>query len=133
MNNQDCFVHLWRRLERTRQLFIMQYRRFCIRRVMQSWLGSDATDDRIWKVCFLASLDEDEPIYGLHELPAPALYPRQSREFLRALVAVMLGIGIRKVNQQALDAAYSIAFPHSTPLNINKKKRTPSHPPTMPI
>ena len=49
------------------------------------------------------------------------------REFLRALVAVKLGIGIRKVDLNALDAAYSIAFPHSTPLNVNKKRRQALH------
>lgn len=34
-----------------------------------------------------------------------------------------LGIGIRKVNLRALDAAYSIAFPGSTPINVGKKSR----------
>lgn len=63
--------------------------------------------------------------YGLDLLPAPALHPRASREFLRALVAVRLGIGMRKVDLKALDRAYSEAFPHSTPLNINKKKKKP--------
>lgn len=45
-----------------------------------------------------------------------------SWELLRALVAVRLDIGIRKVHLHDLDAAYSIAFPHSTPINVNKKK-----------
>jgi hypothetical protein len=58
-------------------------------------------------------------------LPPPALHPRASREFLRALVAVKLGIGLRKVKLKALDRAYSAAFPRSTPLNVNKKKRKP--------
>jgi hypothetical protein len=40
-------------------------------------------------------------------------------------VAVKLGIGMRKVDLKALDRAYSAAFPHSTPLNVNKKKRKP--------
>lgn len=35
-NKYKCFVQLWRKLERTRQLFGMQYRRFCIRRVLVS-------------------------------------------------------------------------------------------------
>ena len=125
-NNQECFVQLWLRLERTRQLFGMQYKRFCIRRVMKSWLGSEATDDFIWEVCFRTVVD-DEQVCGLDILPPPALYPRKSREFLRALVAVKLGIGMRKVNLKALDAAYSEAFPHSTPLNINKKRRQAFH------
>jgi hypothetical protein len=125
-NNEKCFVQLWLRLERTRQLLGMQYKRFCIRRVMKSWLGSEATDDMIWEVCFRTVVD-DEQVYGLDELPAPALHPRKSREFLRALVAVKLGIGMRKVNLDALDRAYSVAFPHSTPLNVNKKRRQALH------
>ena len=123
-NNYDCFVALWRQLERTRQLLGMQYKRFCIRRVLVSWLGDEATDDLIWEVCFNAVVD-GEQLYGLEVLPAPALHPRKCREFLRSLVAVRLGIGIRKVDLKALDKAYSEAFPHSTPLNINKKKRKP--------
>lgn len=124
-NNYECFVELWRRLERTRQMFGMQYRRFCIRRVMQSWLGSEATDEMIWEVCQLATEHEYEPVYGFDELPVPALHPRRSREFLKALVAVKLGIGVRKVDLKGLDKAYSKAFPGSTPLNVNKKKREP--------
>ena len=123
-NNYVCFVALWRQLERTRQLLGMQYRRFCIRRVLVSWLGDEATDDLIWEVCFNAIVD-GEQLYGLDVLPAPALHPRKCREFLRSLVAVRLGIGLRKVDLKALDKAYSEAFPHSTPLNISKKKREP--------
>ena len=123
-NDYDCFVALWRQLERTRQLFGMQYRRFCIRRVLVSWLGDEATDDMIWEVCFNTVVD-DEQMYGLDLLPAPALHPRACREFLKALVAVRLGIGVRKVDLKALDKAYSEAFPHSTPLNVAKKKRKP--------
>lgn len=123
-NDYECFVQLWLQLERTRQMFGMQYKRFCIRRVLQSWLGSEATDDFVWEVCFNTVVDEQQ-MYGLDMLPAPALHPRVSREFLRALVAVKLGIGMRKVDLKALDRAYSAAFPHSTPLNVNKKKREP--------
>ena len=123
-NDYECFVQLWLRLERTRQLFGMQYKRFCIRRVLQSWLGSEATDDVIWEVCFNTVVDEQQ-LYGYDILPAPTVHPRASREFLRALVAVKLGIGMRKVDLKALDRAYSAAFPHSTPLNVNKKKRKP--------
>ena len=125
-NKYECFVALWRKLERTRQLFGMQYRRFCIRRVLQSWLGAEATDDFIWEVCYNTVVD-DQQVYGLDILPPPALYPRKSREFLRALVSVKLGIGMRKVDLKALDRAYSIAFPHSTPININKKRRQAFH------
>ena len=123
-NNYECFVQLWLRLERTRQLLGMQYRRFCIRRVLMSWFGSEATDDMIWEVCFNTVVD-GEQLYGLDELPAPALHPRVCREFLRALVAVRLGIGMRKVDLEALDRAYSEVFPYSTPINVNKKKREP--------
>ena len=92
--------------------------------MLQSWLGSEATDDFVWEVCFNTVVDEQQ-MYGYDILPAPALHPRASREFLRALVAVKLGIGMRKVDLKALDRAYSAAFPHSTPLNVNKKKREP--------
>ena len=123
-NDYECFVELWRQLERTRQMLGMQYKRFCIRRVLQSWFGGEATDDFIWEVCFNTVVDEQH-VYGYDILPAPSLHPRKSREFLRALVAVKLGIGMRKVDLKALDRAYSAAFPHSTPLNVNKKKREP--------
>ncbi len=124
-NNYENFVTLWRQLERTRQMLGMQYRRFCIRRVLVSWFGAEATDDFIWEVCFNTIVD-DRQYYGLDELPAPSLHPRASREFLRAVVAVRLNIGMRKVNLKALDRAYSEAFPHSTPLNVAKKKRRES-------
>ena len=120
-NNKQCFVQLWLRLERTRQLFGMQYRRFCIRRILKSWLGPEATDEFIWQVCFNTVVDEEQ-LYGYDELPPPTLHPRPSREFLRALVAVKLGIGMRKVDLRALDAAYSEAFPGRR-INVNKKKR----------
>ena len=122
-NNQECFVVLWRRLERTRRLLGGQYKRFCIRNVLKSWFGGEANDDVIWEVCHTAVID-GEPQEGWNELPAPSLYPRRHRELLRAIVAVRLGIGMRKVDLKALDKAYSIAFPNSTPININKKKRT---------
>ncbi|MCR5038316.1 MAG: hypothetical protein K6A94_03130 [Bacteroidales bacterium] len=122
-NNKECFVALWQQLERTRQLFGMQYKRFCIRRVLRSWMPTEATDEFIWEVCRLASYDEANPICGYDVLPPPALHPRKSRELLRALVAVKLGIGMRKVNLKALDEAYSIIFPHSTKINVNKKKK----------
>ena len=44
---------------------------------------------------------------------------------MRAIVSVVLGVGVRKVNVKALDSAYSIVFPKSTPINISKKARTP--------
>ena len=123
-NNQECFVQLWQRLERTRRLLRMQNKRFCIRNVLKSWFGAEADDDLIWEVCRAATLllDEDEPICGWDELPPPSLYPRRHRELLRAVVSVKLGIGVRKVNLKALDSAYSIAFPKSTAINVGKKR-----------
>ena len=116
-NNQECFVKLWLRLERTRRLFGGQCKRFCIRNVLKSWFGGEATDDMIWEVCHLCEQE------GWNELPLPSLYLRKHRELLRAIVAVRTGISFWKINLKVLDAAYSEAFPHSTPINVNKKKR----------
>jgi hypothetical protein len=116
-NTQECFVELWLRLERTRRLLGGQCKRFCIRNVLKCWFGGEATDDFIWRVCHLCEQE------GWNELPVPSLYPRKHRELLRAIVAVKTGISYWKINLKALDSAYSIAFPHSTPININKKKR----------
>jgi hypothetical protein len=121
-NTRECFVELWLRLERTRRLLGGQYKRFCIRNVLKMWFGNEATDDFIWQVC-RNTVVGDEQLCGLDQLPPPALYPRKHRELLRAIVAVGLGIGLRKVRLHDLDAAYSIAFPQSTPINVNKKKR----------
>ena len=120
-NNQECFVKLWLQLERTRRLLGGQYKRFCIRRVLQSWFGSKATDDFIWEVCNKTVVD-DELVCGWDVLPPPKRYPRKHREFLRAIVSVKLNIGIRKVSLKELDKAYSIAFPGSKAINVNKKK-----------
>ena len=60
---------------------------------------------------------------GWDELQPPLLYPRKHRELLRAIVAKQTGISFYRINLHALDTAYSIAFPKSTPININKKKR----------
>ena len=123
-NNKECFVQLWLLLERTRRMLGAQYKRFCIRNVLKAWFGVQATDDFIWEVCHNTVVN-DEPVCGNDTLPPPSLYPRKHREFLRAIVAVSLGISLRKVDLKALDAAYSEAFPNSTPLNVNKKKRNP--------
>ena len=122
-------MQLWQQLERTRRLFQGQYKRFCIRRVLKSWFGLRATDDFIWEVCMLCEQE------GWDELPLPSLYPRKHRDFLRAIVAVRLGISFYKIDLKALDAAYSIAFPNSTPINISKKKtpRPPGPPSRMGI
>ena len=121
-NNQECFVQLWLRLERTRRLLGGQYKRFCIRRILQAWFGAKATDDFIWEVCSKTVVD-DEQVCGWDILPPPSLYPRKHRELLRAIVSVKLGISYYRVDLKALDKAYSIAFPKSTPINVNKKKR----------
>ena len=133
-NTQHCFVQLWLQLERTRRLFQVQNKRFCIRRILQYWFGPEADDDFIWEVCHQVSLlakdykEDSEPVYGWDELPPPKLYPRKHRELLRAIVAVSLNISSCKVHLKKLDKAYSIAFPNATPININKKThpRTPS-------
>ena len=70
----------------------------------------------IWEVCNLCEQA------GWDELPSPSLYPRKHREFLRAIVAVRTGRSFYQINLRALDAAYKIAFPNSTPINVNKKK-----------
>jgi hypothetical protein len=121
-NNQECFVMLWRKLERTRRLLGGQYKRFCIRNVLKAWFGYEANDDFIWEVCHRAAVD-DEPQEGWNALPLPSLYPRKHRELLRAIVSVRLDISKYKVNLKALDKAYSIAFPESTTINVNKKKK----------
>ena len=120
-NTQECFVQLWLQLERTRRLLAGQYKRFCIRHILKSWFGTQANDDFIWEVCQRTIID-DESVCGYDTLPPPSLYPRKHRELLRSIVSVCLGIGMRKVNLKALDKAYTIAFPRSTPINVNKKK-----------
>ena len=95
-NSEKCFVMLWQKLERTRRLLGGQCKRYCIRNVLKSWFGFEANDDFIWRVCHLCEQE------GWNELPEPLLFPRNHRE---------------------LDAAYSIAFPNSTPINVNKKSK----------
>ena len=116
-NNKACFVQLWLQLERTRQLLRGQCKRFCIRRILKSWFPAEATDNFIWEVCHLCEQE------GWNELQAPSLYPRKHRELLRAIVSIKTGISFYKVDLKALDAAYSIAFPNSTPINVNKKRK----------
>ena len=110
-NNKECFVQLWLQLEHTRQLLWEQHKRFCIRRVLKDWFGSLATDDFIWEVCNLCGQE------GLNELPPPSPFSLTHRELLRAITAIYLGIGIRKVNVKALDAAYYTAYPKSKRIN----------------
>jgi hypothetical protein len=90
--------------------------------VLKSWFGHEATDDFIWEVCRRVDVD-GETIYGWDVLQPPSLYPRKHRELLKAIVEVRLNLTPRKINLRALDAAYHIAFPKSTPINVYKKKR----------
>ena len=114
-NNKACFVLLWRMLVPTKYLLRRKYKRFCIRNVLKEWFEHEATDTFIWNVCNLCEQA------GWDELPSPSLYPRKHREFLRAIVAVKTRRSFFKINLRALDAAYRIAFPQSTPINVNKK------------
>ena len=120
-NTQECFVQLWLRLGRTRRLLAGQHKRFCIRNLLRSWFGLRATEDFIWEVVHRIDLDDEDAPCGYDELPPPALYPRKHRELLRAIVSVRLGISYYRVNLRALDAAYSVAFPKSTAINVSKK------------
>ena len=120
-NTQECFVQLWLRLGRTRRLLAGQHKRFCIRNLLRSWFGLLATDDFIWEVVHRIDLDDEDAPCGYDELPPPALYPRKHRELLRAIVSVRLGISYYRVNLRALDAAYSVAYPKSTAINVNKR------------
>ena len=121
-NDKECYVQLWRKLERTRQMLGSQYKRFCIRNVLQAWFGMQATDDFVWEVCHNVVVN-DEQVCGNDTLPPPSLYPRKHRELLRAIVSVRLGLSPRQVKLPELDAAYSIVFPNCTALNINKKSK----------
>ncbi len=123
-NNLEGYVQLWRKLERTRLLLMRQCKRFCIRRVLKSWFGLRATDDFIWDVCQRATIDE-ELVCAWDILPPPALSPRPHRELLAAIASVVHHLPRRQIRLKALDKAYSIVFPHSTPINVNKKKRKP--------
>lgn len=114
-DTQACFVQLWLLLERTKRLFNRQCRRFCIRNILKLWFAGEATDDFIWEVCHLCEQE------GFSQLKSPRHYPRKHRELLRAIVAVKTGKSFWRINLKALDAAYSEAFPHSTPINVSKK------------
>ena len=114
-NTQTCFLQLWLLLDLTRVQLREQYKRYCIRHILESWFGDRATDDFIWEVCTRCEQ------LGLNELPMPQVAPRPHRELLRALVATVLNITMCSVNLAALDHAYSIAFPDCAPINVSKK------------
>ena len=58
-------------------------------------------------------------------MPPPKLWPRKNRELLRAIVSVVLNIGIRKVDAKALNKAYEEAFPQGNKLKSDRKKKEP--------
>ena len=116
-NTEECFVQLWRLIRRSRRVMRLNCKHFCIRRILQLWFDGQANNEFIWQVCNMCGQ------CGWDRLPSPSLYPRQHREFLRAVVAVRLGISFYQVNLRAIDKAYSKVFINSTPINVNKKKR----------
>lgn len=116
-NTEECFVQLWRLIRRSRRVMRLNCKHFCIRRILQLWFDGQANNEFIWQVCNMCGQ------CGWDKLPSPSLYPRQHREFLRAVVAVRLGISYYQVNLRAIDRAYSKVFINSTPINVNKKKR----------
>ena len=116
-NTEECFVQLWRLIRRSRRVMRLNCKHFCIRRILQLWFDGQANNEFIWQVCNMCGQ------CGWDKLPSPSLYPRQHREFLRAVVAVRLGISFYQVNLRAIDKAYSKVFINSTPINVNKKKR----------
>lgn len=133
-NTLESFVGLWQLLESTREQFTAEHRRYCVRRILHHWMPLRATDRFIWEVCWAASdwdnveevNGEDRIVLGMDLLPCPAQSPLWHREFLRALTQVVMGIPRRRVDTAALDRAYSIVFPHSTPLNVAKKRLEPN-------
>ena len=110
------YVRLWQELERTRLAFEETLKRFCIRRILQSWLPDLATDDFIFDVCSWCEIG------GYEELPAPAEDPKPARRFLLALVRMVLQ---QVPDRKAVDAAYSEVFPQSTPIHLDKKGKQP--------
>ena len=118
-DTETCYLQLWLLLESTRLECMEHYKRYCIRNILKTWFGTAATDDFIWEVCNNCQQQ------GLNELPCPMTDPRPHRELIRAIVSTILGKRCCRINLPALDKAYSIAYPGSTPLNINKKRRPP--------
>ena len=116
-NTEECFEQLWRLIRRSRRVMRLNCKHFCIRRILQLWFDGQANNEFIWQVCNMCGQ------CGWDRLPSPSLYPRQHREFLRAVVAARLGISYYQVNLRAIDRAYSKVFINSTPINVNKKKR----------
>ena len=121
-NTLESFVELWTSLEQTRQLFVVQGRRYCVRRILRSWFPTTANDFFVWKVCKYANTNNYE-FTGFDLLPPPSINPIPHRFLIRGLVQASLGLGQHNVRLNDIDKAYSIAFPGSRPINISKKKR----------
>ena len=113
-NNEACFVRLWLRLEHQRRLCELQYKRFCVRRLLKAWFGHEATDDFIWEVCTRCGQE------GWNLLPPPTLSPQKHRELLKAIIEVRLQMGRNHIDLRALDRAYALAFPQSARLNESR-------------
>ena len=121
-NNKECFVRLWRQLERTRQYLESRRKRFCVRRILQTWFGENDSDDLIWEVCNLLSTEE-QTVYGWDELPTVVEDPERNCFLLQAIVAAKLGISIYKINSKELRDAYIEAFPKRTPIQLGRQRR----------
>lgn len=111
-NNKGTFVQLWCELERTRVLFEAQGKRYCVRRILQYWGLAECVEP----ACFRSKL------LGYDLLPPPATQPLKHRALLIGLLSVYLKIGERSVKLKELDEAYTVAFPHSSPINVAKKR-----------
>lgn len=117
VNDVMYYARLWRMLERYRQWCMENHKRFCLRRVVKLYFGETVMLERqILQACRISLLG------GYEELPPAASHPRRQREMVRALACMELGLTERRINLHLMDAAYSVVFPDSTPLNINKKK-----------
>lgn len=115
---KECFVQLWRELYETYREFEHDYRRFCVRSILRSWLGRETPETFIHDVCFRSGLE------GYQLLQRPDLYPHKHRMFLQALISVSLKIGKRQVTLEELDTAFTQAFGgRRGRLNVNKKKK----------
>lgn len=115
-NNKEDFVLLWRLLKRTRHFLREHHKRFCIREVLKLWFEGEATDDFIWEVCKACELG------GWDELPSPKHHPKLHRQILKTVLKFKLRDRSQRVNLRALDAAYSVVYPESTPINVSKKR-----------
>ena len=76
-----------------------------------------AGDLNNWYARFLSDVKPGETIYSEEFFAERSGKAERDEE----IDPIALRVGKPKLSE--LDAAYSIAFPHSTPLNINKKKR----------